>query len=447
MNALFTKSAFTLLLSLLLLKGFTQAPQAFSLSQAQEYAYKNNYDLKNSTTDIEIARKLVKQNTAIGLPQLNANIDYIDYLALPTSLIPGEFVGKPGTTFPIQFGSEYNATLKATLTQLIYSGQYLVGLQTAKAFLETVKQQNVKDKMDVRDVVSVLYLTALMYKEQTRIIDTLHKVTSQMVSELEATLKLGLIEDIDVEQIALNKSDLEAILINTSSSYDITIARLKYQVGLNGNQTILLTDSLGYFMSTLAKDYLMNQPFDINTNVDFELLKKREYQVYMQYKLSKAAYQPTLSGFLGASANAQRSGWTFFNDKYPWYGTANWGVSLQIPIWSSGNRKYTVDQAYLNWQKMKVNEEKTKTALDLQVAQTKSDFNNAYLVYLNKQKGLDLSTRIYVKTMKKYREGMSGSTELNQKYNQFLQSEKDYLLAMFSVLNLKVQLARLLEKV
>jgi outer membrane protein TolC len=447
MNTKLFRAFVTLVIIMLYVKGNGQVTLAFSMSQAQEYAYQNNFDLKNSATDVVIARKLVKQNTAIGLPQINGSIDYVDYLALPTSLIPGEFIGQPGTTIPIQFGSEYNATLKATLTQLVYSGQYLVGLQTAKAFLETVKQQNIKDKMDVRDVVAGSYLTVLLYKEQTKIIDSILKVTSQMVDELQAALNLGLVEDIDVDQLALNKSDLEAMRINTNSMLDISISRLKFNMGLKENQQIILTDSLEFFINSLAREYLMNQPFDYNFNIDYSILKKREYQVFMQYKLSKAAYQPSLSGFLTASGNAQRGEWDFFNDHNPWYGTASWGLNLSIPIWSSGNRKYAVDQAYLNYQKIRVNEEKLRTGLDLQVASMKSDFNNAYLVYLNKQKGLEVASKIYVKTMKKYKEGMAGSTDLNQKYNQYLQSEKDYLLSMFTVLNLKIQLARLLEKV
>ena len=425
----------------------TQTPLAFSLEQAQAYAYENNYDLKNSATDIEIAKKLVKENTAIGLPQVNGTIEYTDFLALPVSLIPGEFIGQPGTYFPVQFGQKYNATIEGVITQLVYSGQYLVGLQTAKAYLETVKQINLKDKMDVRDVIASSYFTVLLYKEQTKIIDSILKVTTQMVEELQAALKLGLVEDIDVDQLALNKSDLEAMLINTNSMLEITTARLKFNMGLKENQDIILTDSLEYFINSIARDYLLNQKFDYNFNIDYTILKKREYQVFMQYKLAKAAYQPSLMAFLTASANAQRGEWNFFNDKYPWYGTSNWGLSLSIPIWSSGSRKYAVDQAYLNYEKVKVNEEKLKTGLDLQVTTAKNDFNNAYLVFLNKQKGLDVATKIYVKTMKKYKEGLAGSTDLNQKYNQYLQSEKDYLLSMYTVLNLKIQLARLLEKV
>jgi outer membrane protein TolC len=320
---------------------------AFSMSQAQEYAYENNYDLKNSNTDIEIAGKLVKQNTAIGLPQVNGSIEYVDFLALPVSLIPGEFAGQPGTYIPIQFGQKYNATVKGSITQLVYSGQYLVGLQTAKAFLETVKQQNLRDKMDVRDLVASSYLIVLMYKEQTQIIDSILRTTGEMVDEMRAILKLGLIEDIDVEQLELNLADLEAVLINTNTNLDISIARLKFVMGLKENQEIMLTDSLPYFLSVLARDYLINQPFNYQYNIDYTILKKREHQVFMQYKLAKTAYQPSLSAFLSASGNAQRSEWNFFDDSYPWYGTANWGLSLNIPIWSSGSRKYAVVLAFL----------------------------------------------------------------------------------------------------
>ena len=58
---------------LFLIKGSkAQKVLSFSLKQAQEYAYENNYSLKNSNYDVEIAKKMVKQNTSIGLPQLDA---------------------------------------------------------------------------------------------------------------------------------------------------------------------------------------------------------------------------------------------------------------------------------------------------------------------------------------------------------------------------------------
>jgi len=272
---------------------------SFSLKEAQDYAYSNNYDLKNSAYDVQIAKKMVRQNTAIGLPQMDGGIDYIDYLALPTSLIPGEFIGKPGTTFPIQFGSEYNATLRAKLTQLIYSGQYLVGLQTVKAFLETAKQKMVKDKMDVKDLVSEAYIGLLILEESTKILDSTYKTVNQMLEDGKATLKQGLIEDIDVDQMELNRSNLEATLITTKSQRLIAYNYLKFLLGINSSQEIALTDNLTFFLNNVDQDVLINQQFDYARNIDYAILKKQEYLTLMQYKLSKTAYQPTLSGFFG----------------------------------------------------------------------------------------------------------------------------------------------------
>jgi outer membrane protein len=418
----------------------------FSLEQAQAYAYENNYDLKNSTTDVEIARRMVKQNTAIGLPQINGGIDYMNNIVIPTTLLPGEMVGQPGTYIPIQFGTSYNATLKGTLTQLIYSGQYLVGLQTAKAFLETSKQKNVRTIVDVRDQVADDYIRLLVVDEGIKILDSTYLVVSKLVEEARKSYQAGLIEDIEVDQADLNKSNLEATITYTKSLRILGYAHLKFLIGLKDNQELVQTDNLDFFLAQVNRDSLINQQFDYNTNIDYVLLKKADYLTLMQYKLSKTAYQPSLSAFLSGSTNAQRNAWNFFNTSEVWYPTVVVGASLQIPIWSSGSRKYSVDQARLKVEQTKVTDEKIRVGLELQVETAKIDFSNAYAIYQNKVKGFQTALKIYEKTMEKYKQGMVGSTDLNQRYNQFLVSNSDYMQSIYTVLSQKIKLSKLLEK-
>jgi outer membrane protein TolC len=425
----------------------------FTLQQAQDYAYENNYDLRNSAYDVQIARKMVKQNTSIGLPQINGSATYNDYLSIPTSIVPNflklmdpvKYASMPDE-MELQFGQKYNMTGALQLTQLLYSGQYLVGLQTAKAYLETAKQRNVKDQVDIRDQVAENYYGVLILEENAKILDTTYKVMSKMVEEARIAYKEGMLEDIDVDQLELNKSNLEASLTNIKSQLTIAYNYLKFIVGLKEQQQLVLTDNLAFFLAQVDQAALINQPFDYRYNIDYRLLQKQEYLVKMQYKLSKTAYQPSLSGFIGISANAQRQEWNFFEPYQPWYKTSNWGLSLQVPIWSSGNRKYAVDQAYLNVEKMKVNDEKMKVALTLQVETAKKDFNNSYLIYQNLKKGFDTSLKIYSKTMAKYTQGISTSTDLNQRYNQFLTSNRDYLVSINELLKAKLKLTKLLEK-
>jgi outer membrane protein TolC len=216
-------------------------------------------------------------------------------------------------------------------------------------------------------------------------------------------------------------------------------------MGLKDNQELVQTDNLDFFLAQVNRDALVNQQFDYNSNIDYVLLKKADYLTLMQYKLSKTAYHPTLSGFLSGSTNAQRNSWNFFSNEV-WYPTVNFGFSLQIPIWSSGSRKYAVDQARLNVEKTKVTDEKMRVGLELQVATVKTDFNNAYSIYQNKMKGFEMSLKIYEKTLEKYKIGIAGSTDLNQRYNQFLQSNSDYMQSIYTLLSQKIKLSKLLEK-
>ncbi len=424
---------------------------AFSLEQAQAYAYENNYDLKNSATDVEIARKMVKQNTAIGLPQINAGVDYMDYIKSPTSVIPNflqylDTTGRGPKTLEVSFGVKYNLSAKATLTQLIYSGQYLVGLQTAKAYLETSKQKNVKDKTDVRDFVADAYMRLLVIDQALLILDSTYVVVSRMVDEARKSYENGLIEDIDVDQADLTRSNLEASITDTKNGRNVAYANLKFLIGLKDNQEMTLTDNLLFFLAQVDRDALISQQFDYKTNLDYTLLKRADYLILMQYKLAKTAYQPTLAGFLSYAQGAQRMKWTFFESKEPWFNTINWGASLTIPIWSSGSRKYSIDQARLNVEKTKVTDEKLRVGLELQVETAKKDFSNAYAVYENKRKSFNTAQKIYDKTMIKYNQGVASSTDLLQRYNQFLQANSDYMNSMYSVLNMKIRLNKLMEK-
>jgi len=418
----------------------------FSLEQAQAFAFENNPDLRNSAYAVEIAKKKVKENTAIGLPQVDGSIDYMDYLLQPTTLIPGEFFGKPGTYEAITFGTTYNATLQATLTQLIYSGQYIVGLQTARAFLETSRQRNVRDKVEVRDQVADLYVRLLVVEEGIRILDSTYIVVNRLVDEARKSLAAGLLEDIEVDQADLNRANLEATITYSKNLRDLGYAQLKFVMGMKDGQELVQTDRLEFLLAQVNRDALVNQPFDYTRNIDFVLLKKSDYLVYMQYKLSKTAYQPSLVGFLSGSTSAQRNTWNFFKTSEVWYPTASFGVSLQVPIWSSGSRKFAVDQARLNVEKTKVTDEKMRVGLELQVATARTEFSNAYAIYQNKMQGFETARKIYSKTLEKYNLGVAGSTDLNQRYNQYLVANNDYMQSIYAVLSQKIRLNRLLEQ-
>ncbi|MBT4409503.1 MAG: TolC family protein, partial [Bacteroidetes bacterium] len=70
----------------------------------------------------------------------------------------------------------------------------------------------------------------------------------------------------------------------------------------------------------------------------------------------------------------------------------------------------------------------------------KNNFSIAVETYQNKRENFSLSQKIYNKEQIKYKNGVSSSTDLNQSYNQLLESQGTYLGAMMDMMNKKLEL-------
>jgi outer membrane protein TolC len=208
-----------------------------------------------------------------------------------------------------------------------------------------------------------------------------------------------------------------------------------------------VTEKLSDLLVEVNRDYLLNTKFDYNSHIDYKVLKGQERMALLQLKLKRSEYYPSLVGFYSFQEDAQRSDFNFTATDQKWYSSQVLGFQLDVPIFSSGNRKYKVQQAKLELEKISVMDNQLKQGLSLKVRTAKANFNNAYLIYLNKEMARGNAEKIYQKTQVKYSEGISTSLELSQTYNQFLTTQIDYLTSILELLNTKTELEKELTKV
>ena len=82
---------------------------------------------------ISAAKATVWETTSSGLPQINASVDYQNFLKQPVSL--ADFDGD-GVDEQFVFGRKQNLSASVTVSQLLFDGSYLVSLQASKTFLK-----------------------------------------------------------------------------------------------------------------------------------------------------------------------------------------------------------------------------------------------------------------------------------------------------------------------
>ncbi len=440
-----------LILVFVTLWGITPVLQAqkeyrFSLKEALAFAEKNSYQLINSQKDVEAAKQKVIEQTAVGLPQINGMVQYKDNIARPVFVLPGEFSGHPGQDTKVQFGTKYTGTVSGSLTQLIFDGRYIVGLKTAKKFLEKVDKEFFKNKIAVKEQVSKSYYQVLAAQEAVRIIDTTLKITRKLRDESEELYKAGFAEDVDVEQMDLLVSNLQSSKTFTENQVSIAKAFLKFYLGLSEKDSIVLTDDMPALVLQKESEQLTEKPFDVTQNINYITLEKQKEIALLQVKLAKSAYLPSLSANLNLQTQAQLNEWEFLNTKTPWDFSGFFGVTMRVPIFSSWERTAQLKQAKIAFSQMEVLQTQTKAQLNIQYQTLKNNYENALSVYNNKMKNRKVARKIYKKTAEKYVQGMASSLDLLNTHNQFLTAEKDYINATLNLLDAAEQLENILIK-
>lgn len=435
----------SLLISLLVIyTGSIQAQDVryFSLQEALDYAMDNNYQVTLSGKNIEAAKARVLESTAIGLPQVEGKVGYNDNFSRPTFIFPSFTPG--GKDMEIQMGTNYDATLGASLSQLLFSGQYLVGLKASKKFLEKTTADFFKDKLAVRQQVANSYYNVLSAEAALNVVDSTYLVTKALADETRQIYKVGFAEDIDVDQLDLLVSDLEANRMFLENQRGIAYAFLKFYLGLSDNDSIVLTDDMQSLIEKSQNSLILSRTFKYSQNADYVSLNKQKELTLLQVNLAKSEYMPTLAARVNYQTQAQRDAWDFFSSEGKWYQSGALGITLDVPILSSGQRKAKVRQAKIAFEQVEISEKQLITTLNLQYQTAKNEYLNAYRVYQNKDRARKIADKIFTKTGVKFKEGMSSSLDILNTQTQYLKAEQDFISASLSLLKAGEDLKKLL---
>ena len=413
-----------------------------SLDDATDYAVEHNYQNQNSAIEIEIAKKQIWETTAIGLPQVSAAVDYQNMVQIPTQLIPGDFVGQPGTQIPVQFGQQHSLTGSITATQLIFSGEYIVGLQAAQIFLELSKQGYSKSTKTIKEMVTRSYYMALVVDESIKILDETNRNMVALLHDIEESHRLGFVEDIDVDQLKLTKQNTENTILSLQNQKNYTRRLLKFQLGINYNDSIVLADTLGNFIENLDFEEILYNEFDLNKNIDFKLIQTQEGLAMLNLKREKSNYLPQLSAFLSHSQASYSNNFSEIGDK--WYPSTIIGLKLNIPIFNSGMKRSRVQQKKLTLKQTQNSKLEIEQNLKLSVEQKKNDFIDAKNSFENQKESMELSKRINDKTEVKYKKGVASGNDLMIAQNQYLTALNAYYNSLNQLLVVRASLEYIL---
>tara|TARA_B110000483_G_scaffold153034_1_gene181965 strand:- start:10 stop:1350 length:1341 start_codon:yes stop_codon:yes gene_type:complete len=419
---------------------------SFTLQEAIGFAIKNNRAIQNAERDVKIAVQTKRETTATGLPQINANIGYNNWLEQQVSLIPAEFFGgAPGQFAEVLFGTKQTMNSAVTVKQKLFDGSYLVALQAAKVFLEISENSKEKTINEIGKIVAYSYGNVLLVEENLEIVNSNIALLEKNVWEVSKVYESGLIEEESLQQLQLTLSGLKSNQRYSKRLKDLAYQMFNNSLGLDLTAAVVLTNSLDelvVFYSTLTSSRSENEFEEV---IDFKIAVNSVKSDELLLKLEKSKALPTLNAFVNGSYSGNSQRFSFTENSQKWFGASLFGVTLDIPVFSSFKRSASTQRARLNLEKSKSNLEDTTNKIKLEINTARSNYEFAVEDYEIKKKALDLSKNIATKNEIKFFEGLTTSFDLSQAQRQLYIAQQDYLQSMLNILLKGVDLESLIN--
>lgn len=410
-----------------------QQPIKLSLDSAVNYAISHNRTLINSSYAVDKSVQKIKETISQGLPQVNASIDYSNFLGATASLQ----LNPSAPPAVIEFNPTSN--FKASASQLIFNGSYFVGVQLSKLGKSIAEQSYQKDELNVKEQVIQAYYMVLASERILSIINE-NKANAQLIQEKTQNLaNAGMIEQTDAKKLSVMVASIENAFKSTQRQVEFGYNLLRLQLGIESEQAIQLSTRLDDIALLYIRPTIAAEAFNIQDNQDFKLVSMQGEIALKSIQLKKASYLPSMAAFYSYTEKLKKPVF----DMSPKHVL---GVTLNIPIFSGGLRSSQLNQARIDYDLSKNTQDLLTEQLTLQERQLRYNYNNLLEQYQSQQTNVEIAKEVLDKMKLKYQQGIISSLELTSANNDYLNAESNYTSITLQLLNAEASLRKINSK-
>lgn len=422
----------TVLLSMVVLSLVVFAQQddvlSLSLDEAREMALKQNRTLQNASYEVQKAHAQRWQSIAAMLPQVDLNLTYTSMCGYEMKIQGMAIPMNPNGTMGLQ-------------TSVAINGQMVVAtlLNNIAIDMQNINRRNAE--LDLVVDVETMYLTILAMEKTTNLLDSCVMNLRQLYKLTTAAVEVGAAEQTDADQIEVQVAQMENTLSNQRRALEVAYNSLAFTVGAGSHCRLTLTDKLEDVLTVDEAVALLKHDFNVRENYSYQLAEKNVELAKKNEVLAGMAYVPTLSAYHQYSAKSYFGKDEGMNMTPP----NTIGVTLAVPIWSSGKRAAGVHEKKIARLEAENELADAKDQLEISYNQLKYNLITAYENFETQSKSVEVMKRVMASTANKYQYGTASSFDLTNASTNLLNAHTNYIQAILTLLNSQKALKQLLE--
>ena len=437
-----------------------------SLQQCLDFAVKNATSIQISKLDEQIATAKVKETAGLGLPQVTGSVSVINNTKLrrffaqyseDSFFFSGQSV--PGLTEGDVVSAQNFFQLKSSgdaglnISQLIFNGSYVVGLQASRAFKELSVKNTLQKRSDVIEQVTKAYYLVIINRIRIDLFDQNIARIDTLLRNTQALNQQGFAETIDVDRLKVTLNNLRSEREKFLNLLELSVELLKFQMNWPMDNVLDVAGDLNdldpsadlnqYVADWSDDDRPEYQVLDGNRKLQ-QLSLRNNYAMALPSLVAIAnmgySTQSTgMSGLFKTETNIKDNG-GFGPDG--WYSYGLVGLSLNVPVFSGFQRTFKIQQEKINLMKIEKGLGALRAGFDLERKQSVISYRNALRSMDSQRENMKLAENIERVVRIKYEQGVGSNLEVMDAESSLKEAQVNYFNALYDALVAKVNLDR-----
>lgn len=409
------------------------ASMSVSIKEAQDYAVENNRTLANAALSVKQQRAARWQTIATLLPQASASLGYSNYFGYQIGL--GEQMGGASIPMPSQGDVSVSVAWALNASSIVAS---IINTQA----MEMADIQRQQTEQDVTSNVLVTYVSILVSEGNIDLLKRNLKNMEYLLQVSENSTKVGVTEQVETDQIQVQVAQYKNSILTAERNREVLYNMLRLYMGLGVDTELTLTQTLDEVLNMDEIMTILNSEINLADNYDYQVSKKNEEMAKKQIALKAMDYLPSITANYSYTAKKYFDGEGGFDMTPPNYV----GVTLNVPIWSSGQRAAAITESKLAYRAAQNTLADTEDQLRLQDSQYRFNLANAIDDYTVQKNNVDVSERVLQNVSKKYEFGYASSVEVTNSSQDLITAQTNYTTAVYNLVEAYTNLKNLLNR-
>lgn len=295
-----------------------------------------------------------------------------------------------------------------------------------------------QSRQDLINQVEQAFYTCLLAADLCEVYKENYRNAEENYSQVKAKFDAGRVAKYDVIRAEVNMKNAEPNVYDSQNSLILAQWQLKALMGINLNTNIKCVGKLSDYSYQMQRIVMASDSIDVSANSAMRQLDIQNEMLDDTYRMQLAQYYPSLAATASYNWVSMSNNLKIFN--YDWNPYSVAALSLQIPIFAGGQRKYTLRQTKVQQQQLELQKENARRGLVVAAKQSLSSLETALKQYRAAKATVEGAQTGYDIAKKMYEVGRATILEVNDAQLALLQSKLNLDQAIYSFLVAKSSL-------